>query len=49
MQKEYLSTINDSVYYESEEQVDTIIDSNKQVDPNIDPKEETHIIDRIRK
>ena len=47
--KKYLSTINDSVYYESDEQVDTISDSNKHVDPSSDPKEETHIIDIIRK
>ena len=33
--KKYVSTINDSVYYESDEQVDTISDSNKQVDSNI--------------
>ena len=47
--KKYVSTINDSVYYESDEQVYTICDSNKQVDASIEPKEETHIIDRIRK
>ena len=41
--------MNDSIYYKSDEQVDTISDSNKQVDPSSDPKEETHIIDRIRK
>ena len=37
------------VYYESDEQVDTISDSNKQVDPRNDPKAETHIVNRIRK
>ena len=49
IQKKDVSKINNSVYYELDEQVDTISDSNKQVDPSIDPKEETHIIDRIRK
>ena len=49
IQKKYVSTINDSVYYELDEQVDTISDSNKQVDPRSDPKEENHIADRIRK
>ena len=44
-----VSTINDSVYYESDDQVDTISDSNKQVDPRSYPKAETHIIDRISK
>ena len=48
-QKKDVSIINDFVYYESEEQVDTIRDPNKQVDTSSDPKEETHIIDRIRK
>ena len=49
MQKKDVSTINDSIYYESDEQVDTISESNKQVDTSSDPKEETHIINRIRK
>ena len=49
IQKKDVSTINDYVYYESEEQVDTISYSKKQVDPSRDSKEETHIIDRIRK
>ena len=47
--KKYVSTINDYVYYESDKQVDMISDSNKQVDASIEPNEETHIIDRIRK
>ena len=47
IQKKDVSTINDSVYYESNEQVDTISDSNKQVDPTSDLKEETHIIENI--
>ena len=49
IQKKDVSTINDSSYYELDNQVDTIIDSNKQVDPSSNPKEETRIIDRIRK
>ena len=49
MLKKDVSTINDSAYYELDEQVDTISDSNKQVDASSKPKEETHIIDRIRK
>ena len=49
MLKKDVPTINDSAYYESDEQVDTISDSNKQVDTSSKPKEETHIIDRIRK
>ena len=32
MKKKDVSTINDSVYYESYEHVDIIIDSSKQVD-----------------
>ena len=47
--KKNVSTINDSVYYGSDKQVYTISYSNKQVDPSINPKEETHIIDIIRK
>ena len=49
IQKKDVSTIIDSVYYESDDQVDTISDSKKQVDPSSDPKEDTRIIDRIRK
>ena len=49
IQSEDESTINNSVYYESDEQVDTISDSHKQVDPRSDPKADTHIFDRIRK
>ena len=44
-----VSTINDSIYYESDEQVDTISDPNKQVDPRSDPMADTHIVDRVRK
>ena len=49
IQKKYVTTINDYVYYELDQQVDTISDSNKQVDPRSNPKVETHIIDRVRK
>ena len=45
MQNKDVSTISDYVYYESDEQVGTISYYNKQVDP----KAETHIVDRIRK
>ena len=38
MLKKDVSTINDSVYYESDDQVDTISDSNKQVDASNKPK-----------
>ena len=47
MKNKYVLTINDSVYYESDEHVDTISDSNKQVDPRNDPIAETHIVDRV--
>ena len=40
--------INDLVYYESDEYVDTISDSSKQVDARNDPIKETHIVDRVR-
>ena len=49
IQKKDVSTIKDYVYYESDEQVYTISDSNKQVDPRIDPMAETHIVDRFLK
>ena len=48
MKKNDVSTINDSVYNESDEHVDTISDSNKQVDPRNDPIKETHIVDGVR-
>ena len=47
MKKKYVSTINDSVYNESDEHVDTISDSSKQVDPRNDPIKETHVVDRV--
>ena len=48
MKKKYVSTINDSVYYESDEHVDTISNSSKQVDPRNDPIKETHTVDGVR-
>ena len=47
MKKIDVSTINNSVYHESYEHVDTISDSNKQVDPRNDPIAETRIVDRV--
>ena len=47
MKKRYVSTIYDSVYYESDEHVDTISDSYKQVDPRNCPIAENHIVDRV--
>ena len=47
MKKKDVSTINDSVYNESDENVDTISDSSKQVDASNDPIKETHIVDGI--
>ena len=49
IQKKYLSTINDSAYYESGNQVDTISDSKEQVDPSSDLRVDTQINDRIQK
>ena len=48
MKKKDVSTINDSVYYESDEQVDTISDSKIQVNPRNYPIAETHIFNRVR-
>ena len=42
-----VSTINDSAYYESDEHVDMISYSIKQVDPINDPIAETHIVERV--
>ena len=47
MKNKYVSTINDSAYYESDERVDTISDSRKQVDQINDPIAETHIVDGV--
>ena len=42
-----VSTINDSVYYESDEHADTISDSSKLVDASNKPITYTHIIKGI--
>ena len=47
MKNKYVSTINDSVYYESDEHVDMISGSSKQVDSSNNPIKDTHIVDRI--
>ena len=47
MKNKYVSTINDSIYYELDENVDIISDSNKQVDPRNNPIAETHIFNRV--
>ena len=49
MKNKDVSTINDYVYHESDDQVDTISYSNKQVDPISNPMAETHIVDRVSK
>ena len=45
--KKDVSTINNSVYYELDEQVDAISDSRKQVDASNKPIKDTHIVNRI--
>ena len=40
-------TINNSVYYESGEHIDTIIDSSKQVDASNDTIKENHMVNRV--
>ena len=47
IQKKDISTINDSVYYESDDQVDRISDSKEQVDPSSNPRLDTHITNGI--
>ena len=47
MKKKDVSTTNDLVYYESDEHVDTISDSSKQVDASNKPIKDTHIVDGI--
>ena len=47
MKNKYVSTINNSVYYESDENADMIIDSSKQVDASNEPIKDTHIVDGI--
>ena len=42
-----VSTINELVYYESDEHVDTISDSSKQVHVSNKPIKKTHIVDGI--
>ena len=49
MKKKDISKINNSVYYESDEHVDKISDSSKQVDARNNPIKETHIVDRVLK
>ena len=48
MKNKDVSTINDSVYYELVEHVDTISDSSKQVDTSNKPIKDTHIVDGIK-
>ena len=48
MKEEKLSTINDSVYYDSGEHADTMSDLSKQVDASNKPIADTHIFDRVR-
>ena len=43
MKKKDVSTINDQVYYESDENTDTISDSSKPVDASNEPITDTHI------
>ena len=45
--KEKVSTINDSVYYESDKRADTISDSSKQVDASNKPITDTHIVEGV--
>ena len=47
MKNKYVSIINDSVYNDSGDHVDTISDSRKQVDPRNDPIKETHIFNVV--
>ena len=47
MKNKQAKTIKYLVYYESNEHVDTISDSSKQVDASNEPIKETHIVDRV--
>ena len=47
MKKKDVSTINNSVYYELDENSDTISDSSKQVDASNEATKYTHIVDGI--
>ena len=49
IQNKEVSTINNSAYYESEDQVDTISDSKEQVYSSSNPSLYTNIYDRIQK
>ena len=49
MKKKDVSKINDSVYYESNEHVYTIIDSSKPVEASNGPIKDTHIVGGINK
>ena len=49
MKKRDVSTISDSVYNESDEHVDMISGSSKQVDARNEPIKDTHIFDGINK
>ena len=48
MKKEKVSTINDLVYYDSDDHADTMSDSSKQVDASNKPITDTQIVDRVR-
>ena len=47
MKKENVSTINDLLYYESDEHADTISYSRKQFDASNEPITDTHIFEGI--
>ena len=47
MKKKDVSTILDSIYHESDEHLDMISDSIKQVHARNDPIKETHIVNRV--
>ena len=47
MKNKYVSTINDLVYYESDEHADTISDSSKQVDAINELIKDNHVVDGI--
>ena len=48
MKEEKVSTINNSVYYESDDHADTMSDSSKKVDASNKPITDTHIVDRVQ-
>ena len=47
MKKKEVSTINNSVYYESDEHADTISDSSKPVDSSNEPITDNQIVEGI--